>query len=145
MANPRAITDKEGIDVRRATYSIDNSTITYDKTKAFGSAQAGVNLAVTLSGNDIVALVADADAVLGILELVEPDGKCTVSVGGHLKFKKGNGATVTVGKHIVGALGAASAKGYIRDVATGTAAELGKQRGVIEDISGDPTIVVYLD
>ena len=145
MANPRAITDKEGLDVRRATYSIDNSTITYDKTKAFGSAQAGVNLAVVLSGNDTVALCADGDAILGILEQVEADGKCTVSVAGHLKFKKGNGATVTLGKKIVGALGAASAKGYIRDVNTNTAAELGKMRGLIEDTSGDPTIVVYLD
>ena len=145
MPNPRAITDKEGIDVRRATYSIDASTITYDKTKAFGSAQAGVNLAVTLSASDTVALVADGDAVLGLLESVEPDGKCTVAVAGHLKFKKGNAATVTNGKKIVGALGAASAKGYIRDVNTATAAELGKMRGIIEDTSGDPTIVVYLD
>ena len=145
MANPRAITDKEGLDVRRATYSIDNSTITYDKTKAFGSAQAGVNLAVTFSASDTVALCADGDAIVGILEQVEADGKCTVSVAGHLKFKKGNGATVTNGKKIVGALGAASAKGYIRDVNTATAAELGKMRGFIEDTSGDPTIVVYLD
>lgn len=145
MANPRAITDKEGLDVRRATFSIDNSTITYDKTKPFGSAQAGVNLAVTLSGNDTVALTADGDAVLGILEQVEADGKATVSYAGFLKFKKGNGASVTVGKKIVGALGASSAKGYIREVATATAAELGKQRGFIEDNSGDPTIVVYLD
>lgn len=144
MANPRAITDKEGIDVRRATYSYDNSTITYDKAKANGSVSAGVNLAVTLSGSDTVALAADGDAVLGILEQVEADGKCTVSVAGHLKFKKGNGATVTNGKKIVGALGAASAKGYIRDVNTAVAAELGKMRGLIEDTSGDPTIVVYL-
>lgn len=145
MANPRAITDKEGIDVRFATFSIDNSTITYDKTKAFGSAQAGVNLAVTLSGNDTVALCADGDAVLGLLEQVEADGKCTVSYAGWLKFLKGASATVTRGKKIVGALGASSARGYVREVATATAAELGKQRGFIEDTSGDPIIVVYLD
>mgnify|MGYP001567967370 CR=1 FL=1 len=145
MANPRAITDKEGIDVRRTTYSIDGSTIVYDKTKSFGSVSDGVNLAVTLSGNDIVDLAADGDAVLGLLEQVEADGKCTVSNAGWLKFKKGNAATVTVGKKIVGALGAASAKGYIREVNTAVAAELGKMRGIIEDIAGDPTIVVYLD
>ena len=145
MANPRKVTDKEGIGQQRNTYKIDNSTITFDKTKAFGSAQAGVNLAVTLSADDTVALCADGDAVLGILELVEKDGMCTVTDKGYCKFLKGNGATVTRGKKIVGALGAASAKGYIREVNTATAAELGKMRGLIEDTSGDPTIVVLLD
>lgn len=145
MANPRKVTDKEGIGQQRNTYKIDDSTITYDKTKKFGSAQAGVGLAVTLSADDTVALVADGQAVLGILELVEKDGMCSVTDKGYCKFKKGNGASVTKGKKIVGALGAASAKGYIREVATGTAAELGVARGLIEDTSGDPDIVVLLD
>lgn len=145
MPNPRKVTDKEGVGQIRNTYKIDNSTITFDKTKQYGSAQAGVGLAVTLSADDTVALCADADAVIGILELVERDGMCVVTDKGYCKFLKGNGATVTRGTKIVGALGASSAKGYVRSVNTAVAAELGKARGVIEDTSGDPTIVVLLD
>lgn len=145
MGNPRKVTDKEGIGQQRNTYKIDNSTIVYDKTQKFGSAVAGVNLVVTLSGDDTVALAGDGEAVLGILELVERDGMCSVTDKGYIKGLKGNGASVTKGKKIVGALNASSAKGYIREVATGTPAELGRARGVIEDTSGDPTIVVLLD
>ena len=94
------------------TYKIDDSTITYDATKAGGSAQVG--LAVALSADDTVALCADGDAVLGKLILVESDDKCNVMTEGTMTLPGGNGATLTLGATIVGALGAASAKGYIR-------------------------------
>lgn len=144
MANPRATQDFTRIGAHQETFSIDNSTITYDKTKSYGSAQAGLDLAVTLSGNGTVALAADGEKVIGTLALVEADGKCAVNTGKYVKFKGGTGASLTPGKAIVGAL-RSSAKGYIREVATGTAAELGRQTGAIIDAADTDAIVVKLD
>lgn len=144
MANPRATQDFTDIGAHRETFTIDNSTITFDKTKAFGSDQAGKNLAVTLSAAGVVALAADGDRVIGILEIVEKDGKCSVQTGQYCKFKGGTSAALTPGKAIVGAL-RSSAKGYIREVATGTAAELGKCGGYIVDAADTDAIVVKLD
>lgn len=124
------------------TYKIDNSTILFDRSKRGGS--AGVGLAVTLSGDDTVALAADGDAVVGKLILVEADNKCNVMTGGTMEFGQGDGATVTRGTKIVGALGASSAKGYIRSVNTAVAAELGKARGLIENVATATAIVVTL-
>lgn len=145
MANPRAIVAHDENNVKRDTFIIDNSTITYDKTKPFGSDQAGKQLAVTLSGNDTIALCADGDSILGILEKVEADNMAVVALlggGAFLGFKKGNGATVTRGTTIVGALGASSAKGFIRSAASGTAAELIKARGCIVNNADDNNVVV---
>lgn len=142
MADPRKTVSFTRIGACDATYKIDNSTITYDVTKAGGSAQVG--LAVTLSADDTVALTADADAVLGKLIKVEADGYCTVQEAGHLDLPAGNGASVTRGKSIVGALGASSAKGYIREVNTAQAAELGKARGFIHNNATSTAIGVYL-
>lgn len=145
MANPRAVVSHDENNVKRDTFIIDDSTITYDATEEYGSAQAGQKLAVTLSASDTVALAADGDAILGILDKVEADGFCVVSLlagGGFLGFQKGNGATVTRGKSIVGALGASSAKGYIREAASGTAAELVKCRGMIINNADDANVIV---
>ncbi|HMV50850.1 MAG TPA: hypothetical protein PLD20_24425 [Blastocatellia bacterium] len=144
MANPRAIQDFTDIRSHRETFTIDGVTITFDKTKPFGSDQAGKSLAVTLSGNGTVALAADGDRVIGTLELVEKGDKCTVQTGAYCKFKGGTSASLTLGKAIVGAL-RSSAKGYIREVATGTAAELGKCGGFIVDAADTDAIVVNLE
>ena len=124
------------------TYKIDASTITYDATKAGGSTQVG--LAVTLSSDDTVALTADGSAILGKLILVESDGKCNVMTEGTMTLPGGDSATLTLGATIVGALGAASAKGYIRSAASGTAAELIKARGRIENNDTTTAVVVTL-
>ncbi len=142
MANPRKAVEFEGIGLLTATYKIDASTITYDATKTGGSAQVG--LAVTLSADDTVALVADADAIEGKLLSVEADGMCTVQVGGYMTLPGGASATLTRGLAIVGALGAASAKGYIRVAASGTAAELVKCRGGIVRNGTTTAVVVKL-
>jgi hypothetical protein len=131
MANPRNSVDCEGIAPVFVTYKIDNSTITYDATKAFGAATTMIGKAVTLSADDTVALCADGDAIEGKLVKVESDLKCTVQTGGYTDLPGGDSATLTRGSAIVGALGAASAKGYIRTAASGTAAELIKCRGRI--------------
>lgn len=124
------------------TYKIDNSTILFDRTKVNGSAQVG--LAVTFSGDETVALTADGDAVVGKLIKVEADNKATVQADGTVALGKGDAATVTRGTKIVGALGTASAKGYIRSVNTAVAAELGKARGRIENTATATAIVVTL-
>ena len=124
------------------TYKIDNSTITYSATVAGGSSQVG--LAVTFSAADTVALAADADAIVGKLILVESDDKCTGMTEGTMTLPGGDSATLTLGATIVGALGAASAKGYIRSAASGTAAELVKARGRIENNNTTTAVVVTL-
>lgn len=141
MADPRLDTKYDEIDAVFVTYKIDASTITYDATKANGSAEVG--LAVTLSDDETVALVADGGAVEGKLISVEPDGYCTVQVSGYMTLPAGTAATLTNGKKIVGDL-LVAAKGYIREVATATAAELGVCRGAIIDNSTTTAVVVRL-
>jgi hypothetical protein len=121
MANPRAIVDYMGIGFKAITMVADGTTIVYDSTKNNGSASVG--LAVQATGNNIAALTVDASEVLGRLERVEADGMCVVQIEGGCELPAGNAATVTAGTRIVGALGAAAAPGYIRNVAGATAAE----------------------
>lgn len=142
MPDPRAILDFTHINPETVTFSIDNSTITYDAEERDGSASVG--LAVMLSGNGTIALCSDGSRVLGRLQFVEYDGKATVQTGGYMKLPGGDGATLTAGEAVVGDLGAASARGYIRNVATGTAAELGHSHGCIIDASTATAVVVRL-
>lgn len=118
MADPRKSADFEGIGYRGETFSYDG-TIVFDKTKTAGSAQVG--LAVTMTGNRQVGLVADAQRIRGRLQSVEGDSFCTVQVLGGCDLPAGTGAALTAGSRIVGAL-LVAAKGYIRNAAA-TAAE----------------------
>lgn len=133
----------DGIRYDAITKKIDNATIVYDATKANGSAV--VNKAVTpvIGTTDTVALAADGNRVSGKLLTVEADGFCTVQDTGFASFPAGNGATVTPGQPIVGALGpgGASDRGYIRNaVAAGAtyvqaeAAEARIARGEIHNV-----------
>jgi len=140
MADPRKTESFEGIGAVYATYLIDNSTITYSASETNGSAQVG--LAVTLSAAKTVALAADAEAVIGKLIRVEADNRAVVQVAGYMTLPGGDSATLTLGSKIVGDLGAASAKGYIRSAASATAAELAVQSGVIHDAGTTTAVVV---
>lgn len=142
MADPRntVVLDDVG-EYEAYTFLIDNSTITYSATATRGS--ASVDLAVTLSAAKTVALAGDGEVVVGKLIQVFSDNVATVQVGDVLTLPAGNGASLTLGKSIVGALNASSAKGYIREVATATAAELGRCRGTIVD-AGTTTAVKVL-
>jgi hypothetical protein len=142
MANPRKKILHEGVNQLFETFLIDNSTITYDSTKDGGSSQVG--LAVSFSANDTVKLSEDGNFVLGKLVAVESDGTCTVQTKGGCTLPAGNAATVTAGSTIVGALGAASAKGYVRNTASGTAAELVAQNGRIYDASTTTALDIML-
>lgn len=133
------------------TFKIDNSTITYDATKANGAATTMIGMAVTLSADNTVALAVDGDAVIGKLISVEADLKCSVRVHGFVTLPAGASATVTRGKKIVGALGASSAKGYIRDVvvaggtyAAAEANEAEKGRGLIIDVGTTTAVGILL-
>lgn len=139
MADNRTSVELSEVLAEYVPAIIDNSTIVYDKTIADGSAQVG--LAVTLSGDNTVALCADADPVYGLLSMVEYDGKCSVQIEGYATFPGGLAATLTDGLKIVGALGASSARGYIRGINNATIADVAKGRGRIVN-SGTATAVV---
>jgi hypothetical protein len=140
MANPRDAVIFDRIGYKAQTYEIDDVTITYDATKAGGSDQVG--LAATLLSDDTAELTDDGDLVLGEIIKVEADGKVVIQTEGYTKLPGGDGATLTIGEKIVGDLGASNARGYIRAVATGTAAELGHARGAI--INNDTTTAVVV-
>lgn len=142
MADPRLAVRYGDIKYRAETFKIDNSTITYSATATGGSSQVG--LAVTFSADDTVALTADGDFVLGKLIEVTKDNYCVVQTGGICTLPSGASATLTLGEKIVGDLDTA-AKGYIRAVATGTAAELGHARGAIYNNDTTSAVVVNLD
>lgn len=141
MPDPRNTVSFDEIARHYVGVPIDNSTITFDVTKVGGSASVG--LAVTLSANKTVALAADGNEVFGKLIKVEDDGVATIQDGGFMKLPGGTAAALTPGKKIVGAL-LVAAKGYIREVATATAAELGVAKGEIVDASVTTAVVVKL-
>lgn len=138
MSDPRNAVSFEGIGYEAETFEHDD-TIVYDATLPGGSEQVG--LAVTKESANTVSLVGDGEGVTGKLVKVESDGKAIVQTGGHMELPGGEGATLTIGSKVVGDLGADSAEGYVRSVATATAAELGVARGEIIDAT-DPTAVV---
>lgn len=144
MANPRNTVDFTDIGILTATYLIDNSTIVYDATAAGGASATMIGKAVNLSADKTVRLVADAQTVHGKLLLVEADNKATVQVGGYMTLPGGASATLTADTKIVGALGAASAKGYIRSVAAATLAEVAVAVGKIVDAGTTTAVVVKL-
>jgi hypothetical protein len=143
MPNPRSVIDHEGVDGAFAPFLIDNSTIVYDGTKIGGAAATMIDKAVSLSAANTIKLAADGEAIIGKLVLVEPDNKATVQVSGFMKLPGGTGATLTRGFKIVGAL-LAAAPGYIREVASATAAELNKGRGFICDATDTTQVDVFL-
>lgn len=142
MADPRLTAGWEGIGAKYATCKIDDSTITYSATEDGGSAQVG--LAVTWSANaKTIQLVGDGEFVLGKLISVESDGMANVQIGGQMTLPGGTAASLTLGKAIVGDL-LVAAEGYIREVNTATAAELGLCRGYIVDPATTTAVEVFL-
>lgn len=143
MADPRDKTDFTNIGYRGVTKTIDNSTIVYDATKINGSASAGLAVKLSAAGA-IVALVQDGDPVDGVLVSVEDDNFCTVQVEGFATLPGGASATITQNLKFVGALGASSARGYIRAIAPATLADVAAGRGRIVDPTTSTAVVVEL-
>ncbi len=142
MADPRLGTTRKGIRPDVETFPIDASTITFDATKARGSAQ--VDLAVTISANNQIALANTNDPVLGQLLLVEPDGMAAVQTGGYVNLPGGVSATLTPGSKIVGAQGASSARGYIKTADPAQIGQVANARGIITDASVTTAVEVVL-
>lgn len=144
MSDPREVVRHDNNHAKYESYAIDNSTITYDGTVAGGSSVVG--RAVTLSGDDTVALAGDGEVVHGKLILVEVGNRCTVQIGGFCELPAGDGATVTVGTKILGDLNASSAKGFIQSAPETTAADavkVAKTRGLI--VNNNTTTAVVVD
>lgn len=133
MASVRDIVSFQDLYIETATFK-SNGDFSYSNSAPGGTTAAG--LAVKLTSDQTVGLTTDASMVLGKLLFMHDTGTfCTVQTGGYCFLPVGNGASVTAGKKIVGALGAASAKGYVREVAAATLAEVAVARGVIVDSS----------
>jgi hypothetical protein len=135
----------EGIRYDAITKKIDNSTITFDATKANGSAAVGKAVTPVTGTADTVALAADANRITGKLLKVEADGFCTVQDSGFVSLPAGDGATVTPGQPIVGDLGPGGAgdRGYIRNANSAVAAETLVARGEIHNV--EDTTKVWVD
>lgn len=134
----------DDIGRRAVPQKIDGVTLTYDATTANGIPAAVEGRALTNSGNDTVALAADGDAVIGMLEKIEFDGFATVRVEGFAVFGAGASATVTRDSRAVGALGGTGGtkKGFIRSAASATAAELVKAGPIIVNNADTAAVVV---
>jgi hypothetical protein len=140
--DPRNIVAFESIDANYASFLADGVTIVYDVTQLDGASVTTIGFGVSLSASSTVQLCNDADMVIGRLNIVESDAKAMVQIEGFQRLPGGNGATLTLGTHIVGALGPSSAKGYIRSVNSSVAAELAKQAARIIDVSDTTNVIV---
>lgn len=143
MANPRNDVDFTDIEPTRLTFKADGVTIVYDKTKTGGSAAVGLACRLMPGTAKTVETVGDAEHVLGQIEQVFADSKVSVRVEGVLVLPGGASATLTPGSKIVGALGAASAEGYVRSVAAATLAEVAVAEGFILDATDATSVKVW--
>ena len=103
---------KEHPFLNTTTFQGDGVTIKYDATKPNRSDAVGK--AFKLVGNK-AELVEDGDEIDGKVIEVEDDHKFTGAyMFGGLRLPLGTSATVTRGDKVVGALGASSARGYVK-------------------------------
>lgn len=142
MPDPRNVISLESIDANYVTLIPDGATIVFDITQLDGAAVTTIGQAVSLSGSSTVQLTADAQGVIGKLISVESDLKCTVQFEGFMRLPGGLAATLTLGSSIVGATGAAAARGFIRSAAGAVAAELILMRGRIIDVTDTTNVQI---
>lgn len=128
MADPRKRIQYRSIASEFLTMKYD-ATITFSDALPGGSASVGLAVTVVAGTNDTASLTTDASPVLGRLERVQWDGYCTVAISGTLLLPIGTG-TVTVGLKVCGCL-LVAAKGYIRNIAPATLAEVAVARGLV--------------
>ncbi|MCY3744478.1 MAG: hypothetical protein OXH00_25970 [Candidatus Poribacteria bacterium] len=95
------------------TFQGDGKTIKYDITKPNRSEAVGKAFKINADGKG--ELVGDGDEIDGKVISVDDDHKFTGAyMFGGLNLPLGENATVARGDKIVGALGASSAKGYVK-------------------------------
>lgn len=121
MADPRLTVDTlVGIKPTRQTFRADGTDIVYSATAPGGSVVVG--RAVMQSAANVCRLTGAGARVLGMLEKVEPDGRCTVHTAGVVQLPKGDSA-IAFDDAIVGDT-LAGARGYIRGVVKATLADV---------------------
>lgn len=143
MTNPRDKIRFVNARVKRETFLHDD-TIVYDTDYPGNSPQVGLAVTQTGEATSTVTLVPADVHVTGRLEKVEGDGKCTVTVWGVVELPAGEGAALTSGAPIVGALGPSSAKGYIKASASGSDAVVAAARGEIKKSTDSTRVEVDL-
>jgi hypothetical protein len=149
MATGRDEPGYQNLHAEYTTYKADGADIVYSETAANGSLVVG--RAVMISTHRTVRLAGDGDRVRGKLVKVESDGMVSVQDDGFADLPAGDGAAVTPGRKIVGALGPAGARGYIREVAASGAAyaeaaadDNNNGRGEIIDSADTTKVIVDL-
>ena len=137
--------DREGNAVSIQTYRVDGSTITYEPEQKNGSSKVNKAVKIATAGPDsTVALTTAGSQVLGKLLKVEPDGGCSVEVGGYMRLPLGTGASATVGRGVIGATGASSAPGFVKPADPAVLAEVAAARGWIDESIDSGTVLVKL-
>jgi hypothetical protein len=119
---------------KRVTFFHDGS-ITYDITLVGGAAEVGQ--VVTVTADDTVGLITNGDPFLGLLILVEADGKCTVQLNGMMDVPT-DGDPITFNSRVVGG----TTNGTIRAATTGD--EITGQGVVINDSVGTNTVRILV-
>ena len=106
---------KEHPFVVTSSFDADGDTIAYDKNTENRSTAVGKAFKINADGK--AELVADGDEVIGKVLAVDDDDVMTGAyICGGLRLPVGDSQTVARGDRIVGALGAESAKGYVKSV-----------------------------
>jgi len=144
MANPRKVIVHDDIGFRGLTFLIDGSTIVWSATAKNGSASAGLAVALVAGTTMTVELVTTNQSVLGRLDNVAQDGSCTVQIEGQCYLPQATGGDVVRGGKCVGGLGPSSARGYIKEPDTTSAASALPARHLVLDDTTATAISVFL-
>jgi hypothetical protein len=134
----------DGIGYRAATFLADGSTIAFDATQALGDDVVGRAVGLVAGTQNTVELVVAGQDVLGRLDHVESDGAVVVQIEGECKLPQGNAVTVVRGDKITGALGPASARGYIGPADPTSATTSLSGRHTVLDVAVTTAISVML-
>lgn len=137
----------DGMFYDAMTLRIDNSSITFDETKANGSEQAG--LAVVGNGitDGVVKLCEPNSGVLGVLVSVSRNGSCVVKHSGIMEFPMADPLpNAYAGQGIVGAdsAGATGSPGYVMFPSVLVVGDLAMATGAVLDVDSANDIATVL-
>lgn len=98
-----------------SSFRADGDTIAYDKSAENRSTAVGKAFTINTEGKAV--LVSDGDEIIGKVLAVDDDNVMTGAyICAGLRLPLGDGQKVVRGDRLVGALGANSAKGYVKAV-----------------------------
>lgn len=143
MPNPRMAVAHDENFAAYDTFIADGVTLIFDRTVPRGHAAVGRAVSIKSATDNVIELSADAQAILGRLERIEPDGKCVVQVGGYTKLPAGTTPNLVRGGKLVGAL-LSAARGYVRAPVTATNADVLAARGMVVEATDTTNVGVFL-